>query len=115
MRISDWSSDVCSSDLGEPRVVADQRRNTDDAPVAARLEMRQRGAAEPHEAVEIGPENAVELLVAQRLERREGKDRDVVADDVEPADCVDRILTRRIPRPARPQVKTHQSPPTPPT
>src|SRR3546814_12501274 len=70
--------------------------------------MRQRGAAEPHEAVEIGPENAVELLVAQRLERREGKDRAVVDDDVETAECVDRSLHRRIARRARRQVERDQ-------
>src|SRR3546814_20728164 len=69
---------------------------------------RSRGAAEPHEAVEIGPENAVELLVAQRLERREGKDRAVVDDDVETAECVDRSLHRRIARRARRQVERDQ-------
>src|SRR3546814_7041999 len=32
MRISDWSSDVCSSDLGADRFVQRRRRNTGDAP-----------------------------------------------------------------------------------
>src|SRR3546814_4267543 len=39
MRISDWSSDVCSSDLGAPELVADTRFSTAALRVANRREL----------------------------------------------------------------------------
>src|SRR3546814_5501593 len=36
MRISDWSSDVCSSDLRHPRLVVDERKALADEPVEQR-------------------------------------------------------------------------------
>src|SRR3546814_18025066 len=39
MRISDWSSDVCSSDLGAPEIVADTRFSTAALRVANRREL----------------------------------------------------------------------------
>src|SRR3546814_10273948 len=49
MRISDWSSDVCSSDLGVAELV-EKRKQQDDSPAAARPKVQQRcdhGLVEP--------------------------------------------------------------------
>src|SRR3546814_6894349 len=47
MRISDWSSDVCSSDLDRARPIATRLANLDREPEQARGKVPRRGKLEP--------------------------------------------------------------------
>src|SRR3546814_1119027 len=84
MRISDWSSDVCSSDLDRARPIATRLANLDREPEQARGKVPRRGKLEPtrhaQAAVEVqneavGRKARLYDLVAKRSEeRRVGKE-----------------------------------------
>src|SRR3546814_2413976 len=90
MRISDWSSDVCSSDLGH----AADRAGTgypNDAAGAARAHRRQQRLGQQHRAEQIGREHLLPRVVGELLDAADAGDAGVVHQHVR---CADRVEDR---------------------
>src|SRR3546814_4638715 len=68
MRISDWSSDVCSSDLQHHRDTIDAERPLKTAKQVGALDELPLGAA----GVELGPHQYAQRQVSQRRHQRDG-------------------------------------------
>src|SRR3546814_1428266 len=83
MRISDWSSDVCSSDLGAP---VDTIGETADRPLQHET-AEDRRAHEPGRSLGVQPD----LLGVDRSEAVEGADRNAAGEGPEHAEGRNRI------------------------
>src|SRR3546814_9467995 len=95
MRISDWSSDVCSSDLGHAvdRVVAQRPLRVDVGHVDDRAprggQVRRGGLGEEERRARVAGEQDVPLRRRHRAQRRGAEARGVVDQRVEAAEAAD--------------------------
>src|SRR3546814_10354800 len=91
MRISDWSSDVCASDLG-----AVDRADRDEAPAVARLgQIGSRRVEQPPRRLGDAREARYEALVVDVAEPAVRNVRGGMDDDVDPAERPRRRLDQR--------------------
>src|SRR3546814_7449763 len=90
MRISDWSSDVCSSDLAGHRADARRRRGHHDRAAAAPGDLRHDVLhAQPH-AADVDGDDPVEVLLRLVLDPRDlALDAGVEQGDVDAAEPLD--------------------------
>src|SRR3546814_20119914 len=107
MRISDWSSDVCSSDLGDFVTAPEVSQMFGELPALALADLWQRAGCPQVAYVELGPGRGAPGVDALRAIERAGLPPPVPLDATSP--CL------RSPQPtSRPHDLRHSNPSTPP-